>query len=195
MGCGASRSSPTSPVLRSTAHDPPNDDWMMFAPPRQTCSNCGQPQTLPYYLAYSSSSRSSFTSSSTWVGNSTVGTDYGSGNSQSYSVIPPSTQPSPSSSSSCGGASRSLSLLSTPTFHSPSSHPRNGLSLDPTLFSHIKSPSVGGVRNTKLDTDCASRFSGSSHSPSVASSTSSYNCGNRRYPLTPLSVRTEPFPR
>lgn len=193
MGCGASRSSPTSPAAQSLApgNTVDNTDWILYAPGRQTCVHCGQLQTLPRYLAYSSpshssptsSSHSSLASSSTWLGNST-----------DYSAVALSTPPSSSNSSSHGGASRTYSLLSTPTFHSPSSHPRNKLTLDPTLFTNPSSPTVGEVCRTKIDTDCASQFSGS-HSPSFASSVSSYSCAEKRYPLAPLSVRTEPFPR
>lgn len=142
--------------------------------------------------------------------------------------------PSPSQRSE---TSRKYSLLSTPTFHSSSSHPRNGLTLDPSLFGNTlfsnntspdclegvpntkfhtdcvstptsphprngltldptlfsNSPFSDRVRNTKIDTDCASGFSGSK-SPSFES-TPSHDCFDKRYPLTPLSVRTEPFPR
>lgn len=70
------------------------------------------------------------------------------------------------------------------------------LTLDPELF---HTPTASPIafpahdrRNTanKLDTDCASRFSSAS---SVSSSSSSSPASE--YPLTPLSVRTEPFPR
>jgi hypothetical protein len=192
MGCGVSRSPPTSPVLPN--HAIVSDDWMVCQPSRQTCCHCGQTQTLPCYLTYSSSSQSSMTSSGTWVGNSTIGTDYTRGNSQSYSVLS-SPMKSSSTSGPCDFTSRSFSLISTPDFHSPSSHPGKGLTLDPTLFSNKMSPCMSRIAPKKLDTDCASRFSGSSPLPSFTSSTSSYKYGQRRYPLSPLSVRTEPFPR
>lgn len=103
----------------------------------------------------------------------------------------PQIHPSVGPSSSGTYTSRSYSLLSTPTFHSPSSHPRNDLTLDPALFSNNMSPFA-----TKIDTDCASRFSGTVGSSSgFTSPASSRIIDSKRYPLTPLSVRTEPFPK
>ncbi len=60
------------------------------------------------------------------------------------------------SSGSSMGFNRSVSLLSTPSYHSSSSHPRNYLRLDPTL---IPSPVPSASRYNKMDTDCASGFS------------------------------------
>ena len=96
--------------------------------------------------------------------------------------------------SSATYTTRTYSLLSTPTFHSPSSNPRNGLTLDPTLFSTNMSPFAQAARSNKIDTDCASRFSGTSGSLSAFTSPTSSRIAHR-YPLTPLSVHTEPFPR
>jgi len=100
----------------------------------------------------------------------------------------------PPSSTTC--TSRSYSLLSTPTDHSPSSHARNNLTLDPTLFTNVLSPFAEATHGfNKIDTDCASRFSGPHGSLSdFTTPTSSHNI-ETTYPLTPLSVRTEPFPR
>lgn len=106
----------------------------------------------------------------------------------------PKCRPSLAPASSATYTSRSYSLLSTPTFHSPSSHPKNDLTLDPTLFSNNLSPFADAACANKIDTDCASRFSGSSRS-SLSAFTSPTSSCNRRYPLTPLSVHTEPFPR
>lgn len=97
--------------------------------------------------------------------------------------------------SSATYTSRSYSLLSTPTFHSPSSHPKNDLTLDPTLFSNNLSPFADGECANKIDTDCASRFSGSSQSSLSAFTSPTSSTRDARYPLTPLSVCTEPFPR
>lgn len=107
----------------------------------------------------------------------------------------PKCRPSPGPASSATYTSRSYSLLSTPTFHSPSSHPKNDLTLDPTLFSNNLSPFADAACANKIDTDCASRFSGSSRSLLSAFTSPTSSSRNVRYPLTPLSVHTEPFPR
>ena len=275
MGCSGSRSLQTLPVSRSAPSFDAveNDDWMVYAPAHNTCFQCGQSCTEDHYddstssrsylssaqqksnrsqwLGSRSCSRSvqstpPFTSSSyttsnpisipispgtprsspgAWVGNSTSSSDCSVTDSvlstptfhspSSHPRNGPTIDPPSTSGSDCGSATnRTYSVLSTPTFHSPSSHPRNGLTLDPTLFSNnIISPDDRGngltldptlfsstisygLRDTKIDTDCASRFSGASRSPSFSfsSSISSYS-RDKRYPLTPLSVRTEPFPR
>lgn len=142
------------------------------------------------------------------------------------------------SGSSATYTNRTYSLLSTPNFHSSSSHPRNDLTLDPDHFTTPPSPKAGQCA-TKIDTDCASRFSddrsptpvhrltldpslfsnhlspfaeakwrsrskidtdGASRFPSTDESlspsfASPVSLINKRYPMTPLSVRTEPFPR
>lgn len=96
--------------------------------------------------------------------------------------------------SSATFTSRTYSPVSTPIFPSPSSHPRHGLALDPTLFSNTMSPFAQAACANKIDTDCASRFSGTSGSLSAFTSPTSSR-HDVRYPLTPLSVHTEPFPK
>lgn len=215
MGCGSSRSLPTAPMLPPAAphHAVVCDDWMVCQPERQNCSLCGKSQTLPLCVQYFTSSyASSHTPSNTWPCYSTNGTDCEYESSLSplglprldddpYFLISNHTflsqsadknresdfldidqTPSPGTTSPYQ-SSRSYSLLSTPVSDSPSPRPRNNLTLDPALFS----TATRGLAFTKMDTDCASKFSGTSLSPIYTS--------DDRYPLTPLSVRTEPFPR
>ena len=212
MGCGSSRSLPTGPISQAATphHAVVGDDWMVCQPERQSCSLCGQTQTLPLCIQYlTSPDVSSHTPSNASLYCSTSGTDCGHLsplglprlNDDSYFLL--STHTIPSQSSGTNGttqfvdrsqphlpspsspyqSSRSYSLLSTPVSDSPSPRPRNNLTLDPALFLNATRSSA----LPKIDTDCASQFSGKSLSPIYTS--------DKRYPLTPLSVRTEPFPR
>lgn len=213
MGCGGSRSSRTLPVTRLSSQigTVDNNDWVVYAPVCHNCFHCGrryveacdssqrfannEDRPLSCFLStpppFSSSSYSASNLNSNsvptpigpWVGNGSRNTSPRRGSS-AYSSL-----------DYVSGTSRSYSLLSTPTFHKPSSHPRNGLTLDPTLFAEAISPSTNDVQCTQIDTACASRFSGTSSPPSFDSPTSSSGCSDQRYPLPPLSVRTEPFPR
>lgn len=258
MGCGSSRSQPTSPASTQRAAHVDNDNWMFYAPRHEyranDCLYCGQPNRRGYIISnvsdyadgqshtrssscwssdegrpysprppysnrsytpqstpsYSSPGNRSYTPQSTAAYSSPGQASprlYTPQSTSTYSSPtqtsdaahtprPPPLRPLMGPTSSATGTSRTYSLLSTPTFHSPSSHPKNGLTLDPTLFSNNMSPFAQATRANKIDTDCASRFSGTSGSLSAFTSpTSSHKADRQRYPLTPLSVHTEPFPR
>lgn len=189
MGCGGSRSSQTLPAVRFPSSTDPtdddDDDDKNYVPVHHTtCSHCGRRSPSPSHASFSHSFSNSFSNSTPastpspgrWLGNSI------------HSSLEDGSETS--------RTSRSYSLLSTPSFHSPASNARNNLVLDPTLFPDVISPSTDGVRNTNnIDTACGSRFSGTSLSPSRSLSAPSSHCSDERYPLPPLSVRTEPFPR
>lgn len=187
MGCGSSRSSPTLPVAHfpSSAHiigddngDTDDDDDKNYARVCHTCCcHCGRRLSLPSHASLSNSFSNSFFS-----------------NSSPASITSPG--PWLSNSSVSSRTSRSYSLLSTPRFHSPAPSARNkiNLKLDPALF-HDAISTACGVRGTNIDTACGSRFSGISLSPSCSLSAPSSPCSDERYPLPPLSVQTEPFPR
>lgn len=259
MGCSTSRSLQTLPASRSSSSPVPipvtigNYDWIVYAPVRHNCPR-SRSRSYSYESSYASlnpsacgtsqsrsrSYESSYASSnpSQWLGNSTCSRSYSDRStppftSSSYTTSSHSLDSNPIRTPTTNHEISSRSLLSTPTFHSPSSHPRNGLTLNPALFSNHLFSNDGStdghfdtdcestptphpkngltldpilisntnchfldkVRNTKIDTDCASRFSNTSGSPSFTSSTSSFNCFDKSYPLRPLSVRTEPFPR
>lgn len=137
-----------------------------------------------------------------WLGNSSTAF---SGTSRSYSLL--STPKFSSTSSRCTDTTHSrhgLTLDPSLFYNTMStgdtdrgSSPQ--LVLDPSLFSNNNSPfsdsSSRAVRKSKGDTDCGSRFSDTSRSLSFTSPPSSYDCFDKSYPLTPLSIHTEPFPR
>ncbi|CAN0587253.1 unnamed protein product, partial [Ectocarpus sp. 12 AP-2014] len=170
MGCGGSRSSRTVPTVRfSPSTDTIDDDDVdkNDAPNHHTCFHCGR--RSPSSFSSQSPSHASFSNSCSrsnsfprWYSNSF---------SHSFSNSIPSTGPWSSNSihsnslgdgSETSKTSRSYSLLSTPSFHSPASNSRNNLALDPTLFPDDISPSKDGVRNTNIDTACGSGFSSTS---------------------------------
>lgn len=262
MGCCASRSPPTLPLSVPTTTAVSNSDWLFYAPTGKKCCHCGQPRATyssvdtprgktirsppcsSYVSSCSYSSRSRSRSRSSYSSGSMYGSSDYTRRSSHHSVTRPSPRPirtRQQSSPLSVSQSRTYSLLSTPDFHSVSSHPRNNLVLNPELFSNtIMTPftsptsdkrsathSTPRTQNSthslpstphprirtltlntellhtptaspqaflghdrrrtdnKLDTDCASRFSDWSLSSSSAAS----------YPLPPLSVRTEPYPR
>ncbi|CAM9493295.1 unnamed protein product, partial [Ectocarpus sp. 8 AP-2014] len=150
MGCGGSRSSRTLPAVRFPSSTgvigDDNDDGDKDARVYHTCCHCGRRSPLPSRASFSTSYPASIPSPGPWLGNST------------HSSLDDGSETST--------ASRSYSLLSTPSFHSPASNAtRNNLVLDPTLFPDVISPfTARGVRNTNIDTACGSRFSGTSSS-------------------------------
>ena len=201
MGCSSSRSqenqvshqtqddhlASTSTGAFSSVED---DTWMFYAPRSQKqsyiCFSCGQ---MCYYDTVGDSDRSPFHTPDTTPTQLSSAT-FSSVSSTHAFELEQGTRPP----DSAAYTNRTYSFLSTPTFHSPSSHPRNGLTLDPTLFSSNISPFVELRRVSKIDTDCASQFSSplaSTMTPDFQSPTSSL----QRYPLPPMSVLTEPFPR
>ena len=214
-----------SPVTTPVFAHVDNDDWMFYAPryAHQCCACCfDRPRTSSCtdsrcYTSTSShwdssegrmsprgeetySSRS-YTPRSTPAHSSPGRTSHRPCKPRSTPTLlrpgetEPNCRPSLGPASSATYTSRSYSLLSTPTFYSPSSHPKNDLTLDPTLFSNNLSPFADAACANKIDTDCASRFSGSSRSSLSAFTSPTSSSRNTRYPLTPLSVHTEPFPR
>ncbi|CAN0338814.1 unnamed protein product, partial [Ectocarpus sp. 13 AM-2016] len=142
-----------------------------------TCSHCGRrspfsfssqsPSHASFSNSFSNSLHASFSNSfPTYYSNS-----FSNSFSDSNAASIPSTGPWSSNSihsnslgdgSETSQTSRSYSLLSTPSFHSPASNSRNNLALDPTLFSDGIGSSVDGVRNTNIDTACGSGFSSTS---------------------------------
>nr|ABY66162.1 EsV-22-like protein [Ectocarpus siliculosus] len=276
MGCGRSRSSRTVPTVRDTrSTDTLDDDDVDVdkndAPFHHTCSHCGRrsPFSLssqsPSYASFSNSFSKSLHASFSNSFSNSFRNSYSNSYANSFSESIPSTGPWSSNSihsrslddgSETIATSRSYSLRTTSSFHSPASNcrdnlaldptlfldaispskdgvrntnidtacgsgfsstslplSRNNLALDPTLFPDVISPSMDGVRHTNIDTPCGSgfssttcphtnidtacgsRFSGKSRWLSSSSSAPSSHSSDERYPLPPLSVRTEPFPR
>ena len=177
MGCASSRSSPTSPAIRSIPAL--NDEWMFYEGGRVNplfCQHCcGRPPRTGDPTA----------SSGTYT-------------SRSYSLLPTprssvfdghsrsSSRHRQPTASVGTDTSRSHSLLPTPRSSVCDAHSRFSsphLRLDASIFEH----NTFRTTCTKIDTDCASRFSNEQlYSLSPSSSD---------YPLSPLSIRTEPFPR
>ncbi|CAN0251743.1 unnamed protein product [Ectocarpus sp. 6 AP-2014] len=183
MGCGGSRSSRTLPAVRFPSSigviGNDDDDGDKDARVYHTCCHCGRRSPLP--------SRASLSNSNSFF-------------SHSFSTSNPASIPSPgpwlgnSTHSSLDDGSETSTAGTA--YYSPALNARNKLVLDPTLFPDVISPfAARGVRNTNIDTACGSRFSGSSSSLSCSLSAPSSHCSDERYPLPPLSVQTEPFPR
>ncbi|CAM9767190.1 unnamed protein product [Ectocarpus sp. 12 AP-2014] len=219
MGCGGSRSSRTLPAVHfpSSAQiigdddnddddDDDDDDKKNYAHVYHTCCHCGQRLPLPSPLSSHAppSNSNSFFSNSIPSSGSYFNSET-SRTSRSYSLLSTPSFHSPSRNArnnlvlDPSRTSRSYSPLSTPCFQSPSRNARNNLVLDPTLFPDAVSPStacgVRGTSGTNIDTACGSRFSGTSLSSSRSLSAPSSPFSDERYPLPPLSVQTEPFPR
>lgn len=175
MGCGASSTLPreTSPVTTHTLTRIDSDCWMWYPPPQR-----------PELEDFSSGSVSTYSSRSTcyeqassyWCSDDTgrstpVSTISPVSTATSPAHTPATSLPTPVSCTSTHEypprtpqstptyTNRTYSLLSTPNFHSPSSHPRNDLTLDPNLICTPRFTNAGQC-STKMDTDCASRFAG-----------------------------------
>lgn len=205
--CGTSQSRSRSYSYESSYASSNPSQWLG----NSTCSQSYSVRSTPPFTSSSyATSSCSIRTPSTSQGSETVPSQGSETSSRQYSLLSTPTFHSPSSHPK-NGLTLNPALFSNHLFSNDGStdgqfdsdcastpmspHPKNGLTLDPILISNTDCHFLDKVRNTKIDTDCASRFSNTSGSPSFTSSTSSLNCFDKSYPLRPLSVRTEPFPR